>query len=212
MSKLKYLTIISILFFSCQKYEKELLINKFNGQREKNGLSSFDKNLKLDSTISVKLDEDCWNLINHIHWLASYRDLKLEKDERTSNFCIIDFYSNKENNQFKTVYYSDIESNLKLVSEQDLFYKKLNDTIEIYLNHNYNYLKNETIYSIDSFPTKYFVVKNQKKLKEMYEYAKKNNLELCGTSANEILNRGFPKSYTEINYTKFNKVKTELNR
>ena len=212
MSKLKYLIIISILFFSCQNHERESLINKFSDQRKKNGLNSFDENLKLDSTISVKLDEDCWNRINHIIRLASYRNLKLEKDERASNFYIIDFYSNKENNQFKTVYYSDIENNLKLISEQDRFYKKLNDTIEIYLNHNFNYLKNETIYSIDSFPTKYFVVKNQKKLKGMYEYAKKNNLELCGTSANEILKRGFPENYSEINYTKFNKVKTELNR
>lgn len=209
MSKLKYLIIISILFFSCQNHERESLINKLNVQREKNGLSSLNENLKLDSILHVKTDENDWNLINYI---ANYEKLKLDKNDRISDFSIIDFYSNTNNNQYKTVYYNKNKDVLKLVSEQDRFYRKLNDTIEIYLNHNYNYLKNQTIYSIDSLPTKLFIEKNQKKLKDMFDYAKRNNLELCGTSANEILVKGFPKRNTEINYLKFNEVKTELNR
>ncbi|MEM0575661.1 hypothetical protein [Flavobacterium polysaccharolyticum] len=209
MSKLKYLIIISILFFSCQNNERESLINEFNAQREKNGLSSFDKNLKLDSTLYVKTDENYWNLINYI---ATYKKLRLDKNDTISNFGKIDFYSNSNKKLFKIVYYNKNKDGVKLVSEQDRFYRKLNDTIEIYLNHNYNYHKNQTIYSIDSLPTKLFIEKNQKKLNAMFDYAKRNNLELCGTSANEILSKGFPKRNTIINYSKFIAVKTELNK
>ena len=209
MSKLKYLIIISILFFSCQNNERESLINEFNAQREKNGLSSFDKNLKLDSTLYVKTDENYWNLINYI---ATYKKLRLDKNDTISNFGKIDFYSNSNQKLFKIVYYNKNKDGVKLVSEQDRFYRKLNDTIEIYLNHNYNYHKNQTIYSIDSLPTKLFIEKNQKKLNAMFDYAKRSNLELCGTSANEILSKGFPKRNTIINYSKFIAVKTELNK
>lgn len=209
MSNIKYLIIIPILFFSCHNQEKENLISKSKALREKSGLKNFDENLKLDSTLYVKSDENDWEVIKYI---ATYQKMKLEESKKIENFGIIDFYSNTNKNQSKTIYYNDNTGILKLVSEEDRFYRKLNDTIEIYLSHNYNYLKKETIYSIDSLPTKYFVEKNQKKLKGMYEYAKKNNLEICGTAASEILRKGFPKSYTEINYSKFNIVKTELNR
>jgi hypothetical protein len=207
MSKIKYLIIIHFLFLSCQNQEKKSLINKSIQQRKRNGLNIFSENLKLDSTLILKSNENDWNVINY---LATYEELKLDKNKKTSNFGIIDFYSNTNKNQFKIIYYVNNKDVLKLVSEEDRFYRKLNDTIEIYLGHKYNYLKKESTYSIDSLPTKYFVEKNQKKLKEMHEYAKKNNLEICGTAANEILRKGFPKSYTEINFTKFNKVKTEL--
>ena len=211
MSKIKYLIIIiiSTLFFSCKNQERESLINKSEAQREKNGLISFNENLKLDSTIYLRSDQNDWKLVNYI---ATHERLKLNEKKKGSVFSIMEFYSVINNNQFKIVYYSNNGNILRLVSEEDRYYKKLNDTVEIYLSHRFNHLKVETIFSIDSLPTKFFVEKNQKKLKDMIKYGKENNLELCGTAQSDILKEGFPKRYTEINYSEYNKIKKELNK
>lgn len=193
--------IIPFFFISCQKQDKIALANKYETVRALNHLNKMDQTLTIDSTLFIETDPDDWRLINH---MTSRKDLKTK--EESDNFCIIDLYSDTSKKRFKTLFYSSNKGVLKLIAEQDRFYKKINDSVEIYLNHHYNYQKKEALYSIDTLPTKLAIEKNNKKIEQMFEYARNNNLELCGTAVAEITEKNLSRSNTQIQESEFKRI------
>jgi hypothetical protein len=204
------LLIICLLIFSCQRDMKEIAINKFKITRSEVGLLHLDNSFLLDSTIKLRTgDSENWKFLGYSNFI-SYN--KLKNHESPSSFYISDFYSNIKKSKFKIFYFQNLKGDVNLIAEEDRFYKKINDSIEIYINVNYNFSKKEFFYSVDSLPTQKLIIKNKKKLERILRKGKEINAELCGTSANEILECGFPNKFSPLTENEFNNHKKDLNQ
>jgi hypothetical protein len=204
------LLIICLLIFSCRRDMKEIAINKFKITRSEVGLFHLDNSFLLDSTIKLRAgDSENWKFLGYSNFISHN---KLKNHESPSSFYISDFYSNIKKSKFKIYYFQNLKGDVNLIAEEDRFYKKINDTIEIYINANYNFSKKEFFYSVDSLPTQKLIIKNKKKLERILRKGKEINAELCGTSANEILERGFPNKFSPLTENEFNNYKKDFNQ
>ena len=154
------------------------------------GLSSLNKNWqKKEITYWIQKSDSTEKEIKSIEGL----------DIDKKNYTIDKKYEIQINNRLKikkSILFNPYLN--KKVHEADYYEHKINSDIrsKLYLSYDYE----SKMYSITlrySIATIEKWKKNRVKLDSMHDYAKKNNLYLCGTAANEILREGLPHSRIE---------------
>ncbi len=196
------------IFISCQRNEKEQLIHQADSLRAIKGLYKFDSSFALDSSHFIAPIPNDDYLVNYS--FSSY-DEAVNIQDLTATGGIIAYYSRQNPKMYKYLYFRNQNNTIELANEQERYYGRSGDSLEIYLNRSYNFKKSIFFYSVDSIPTKIFIERNRRELVRLEIDAKANNAEICGTAAQEILEKGFPEHITLIDSVKFADIKSRLN-
>jgi hypothetical protein len=204
------LIIICILISSCNNKTKKQEIQEFDKIRMKVGLINFSNEYKLDSTLNIFIEKDEWKFIDYDNFIEF---ANIRKKHNNLELAIAEYYSNIDKSKHKIILFKkDKNGKLNLISEEDRYIKRVNKNIDIIVNLNYNFLINESYYTVDSLPTKKLIQDNKTQLKKIIEEGKKINAYLCGTAVNEILENEFPKRYTIINKDLFEKLTNQIRK
>ncbi|QHL87836.1 hypothetical protein GU926_10505 [Nibribacter ruber] len=137
---------------------------------------------------------------------------KLANRDNLLVFYIADYYSENANNFTKTIFYKSQEGEVEVVKEVDTYIGLSNKRARPFLNFSYDFRNGDKSFRIDSLPSDYLVKRNSAKVDSMFKVAQTLNMELCGTSANQILKRGFPKRFTHIPEEEFKKLLKEFSK
>ncbi|WP_219337372.1 hypothetical protein [Pontibacter populi] len=175
------------------KDEKAKAIAESENIRYKVGLQSIGNDWKLDSTFKF--------LSIHPNFIIV--DRKLQNTADQAIFYIADYLSNKNGDERKVVYLRNENGNARVVKEEDSFVTEYNNTGKVILNFTYNYDLKEKSFCVDSLPSIELVELNQAEFERMIKGAKEIDAEICGTAADEILTKGFPKKHTFIQEDEF---------
>ena len=140
-----------------------------------------------------------WTKAGKTFWRENLKDSTWTKIEPADTLNINDYYKcqafelriNEKLKIEKLVMTDEVSKNK--TSETDIYSKQLNSYIKSELSIGYEYSNQEYfIFIYDSIGTNEKIKLNQAKLDSIYQNVELNNLELCGTAANEILWQDIP--------------------
>ncbi|GAA4311031.1 hypothetical protein [Nibribacter koreensis] len=137
---------------------------------------------------------------------------KLTDGENLTNFYIADYYSDMDESFIKTIFYKSQDGEIEVVKEVDTYIGVSNKTVKPSLNFSYDFKEGKKSFRIDSLPSNYLIRENQLKLSMLIKKANASSMWVCGTAANEILEKGFPKKYTFIKEQDFKKLQKKFSK
>ncbi|MDQ3393866.1 MAG: hypothetical protein M3512_07130 [Bacteroidota bacterium] len=181
MKKLFHITVLLIfLAFSCERARELPADEKIVEEKTTvNGLLSLNGNWHQDSSIvwTYILPDSIWT------------EIILKDTSDYPNYRITEVYRKQVGDSLKiTKQLSWDPKNKRLLEETDVYEKQLTNFLQARLSISYDYLT-KTYHTdlLDSIATEEKLEANRAKLDSMTEYAKENNLYLCGTAAHAIL-------------------------
>jgi len=189
-----FLTLMLFGVGSC-KNATETAIKNTESDRKKAGLEDFST-VKLDSIFDIKPISE--KMIGVFDKVKNKPDLK--------SFQVA-YYSNKEKNLIKKLYFKHEKNAIFILEEEDKYLKKTDDLTNAFLVQTYDYRKKESSFRIDSLPSEKRIERNKITLNKALEEAKKDNMEICGTAGNKIQKKNFPKHHHFISEQEFRKLK-----
>jgi hypothetical protein len=122
MREIIFIILLLIFYSSCKKEDRKSLIYEMNGQRKKSELTEFDDNFNLDSTDILILDEKGMFTAEPP---TLYKDANLADYELKPNCSLTDFYSRKNSNLSKILYFNIKHGKTSLNREEDKYFKKV---------------------------------------------------------------------------------------
>jgi hypothetical protein len=198
------IVLLLLLNISCQEKDKKKEASIMqNPVRKDVGLQSIGNNLNLDSS---------FRFLPYSSNDPQTIRKKLASRDNLPVFYIADYYSDKANNFTKTIFYKSQEGKVEVVKEVDTYIGLSNKRAKPFLNFFYDFRNGDKSFRIDSFPSDYLVKRNSAKVDSMFKEAQTLNMELCGTAANQILKRGFPKRFTHIAEQDFKQLLKEFTK
>jgi hypothetical protein len=197
------LVVTLFLVLSCQESDKKkLAMENARESREKVGLQILDQSWKLDSSFNfIPLSSEFLIV-----------DRKIKETEKPDVFYIADFYSNKESDLRKEIYYINDKGKLDIIEEEDTYLDRNNKSGSVLLIFNYRYKEAVKSFRIDSFPSDELISRNKAEFRRILKEAKESNMEVCGEAADEILKKDYPKRHSFINEEEFKRKLTALKK